>query len=296
MSTAALEVIRPRHGGGDDGGMGMFELLRDWDRFLDASGRATERTRALYRYALLRFVADTLLDLREVREQSVVDYLIGLPAQGHMRGDVLRALKSFYRWAEEREILLPNPVKHLRIPRPKLTRAPILEDEHLVRLLIALAWRDPRRAWGVLFIYGTGARITQACAVREEDVREGRVFFRVTKGDRPYDIPLEGIAAVAFEELRRAPRPHNNPSSRWHGCLLGVGPPAVRAWLRAACHDAELSRVWPHLLRHTFATRAYALTKSPVLVAQLLNHADLSQIPRYVGVAEEEKRAVLRSL
>ncbi|HXF71462.1 MAG TPA: tyrosine-type recombinase/integrase, partial [Actinomycetota bacterium] len=63
-----------------------------------------------------------------------------------------------------------------------------------------------------------------------------------------------------------------------------------------ACEDAELSRVWPHLLRHTFATRAYALTKSPVLVAQLLNHADLSQIPRYVGVAEEEKRAVLRSL
>ena len=129
--------------------------------------------------------------------------------------------------------------------------------------------------------------------MRPQDVHDGRVHFRVAKNGRPYDVPLEGVAKEACAELLHCPRPDGSRASPHHGdCLIGVGPERFRQWIREAERDSGV-RAWPHLLRDTFATRVYEGTKDAMLVAELLNHRDLSQIPRYVAVDPEAKRAAM---
>lgn len=293
MSAPALSIVQPEHGGGDGGGMTVFEMVRAWQQFLEVSGRASALTRSSYRYALLRFFADVLVDPREITEQMVVDHQLTLDPHGSTRNDQLRALKSFYRWAAEAGIVRADPMTRLRIPRRKLGRALSLSEEQLTQLVEAARQREPRRAWAILFVYGTGARIGSACAVRPQDVHDGRVHFRVAKNGRPYDVPIEGVAKQAYEELLHCPRPDGSRASARHAdCLIGVGTERFRQWVREAERDSGV-RAWPHLLRDTFATRIYDATKDAMLVAELLNHRDLSQIPRYVAVDPEAKRAAI---
>ncbi len=274
----------------------IFEVIRDWQTFLEISGTASPRTRASYRYALVRFLADTLLDLRDVGEPEILQHLGTLNPRGSTRGDQLRALKSFFRWAVERRVVAEDPTRRLRIGRSRGGRVASLSPDELGRLLDAAAAREPRRAWALMFVYGTGARVGSACEVRPEDVRDGRVHFRVAKNDRPYDVPLEGIAADAVGRLLELARGRTvKANAPYADRLIGVRPERFRQWVAQAERDSGV-RAWPHLLRHTFATRVYEATRDPMLVAELLNHRDLSQIPRYVAVDEEAKRAAIRRL
>ena len=260
--------------------MGPFEAVRRWQDYLVATG-ASESTRRQYRYHLIHFLADTLTDLGSITEDDVVSYLAQLPAKGHMRGQMLRALKSYYAWAEGRELAL-NPTRRLRIRPPKYGPAPSLSEEELRRLLEAARRRDPRRAWAIQFAYATGARLGSLCAVKPEDVRDGHVVFRVAKGERPYAVPLGALGREAADALLA----YGSPT------LIGVGPGAFWHWVHQASVESGV-RAWPHLLRHTFATRLLQSGVDVRTVQELLNHSDLSQIPRYTAVTDERKRAAV---
>jgi integrase/recombinase XerD len=266
------------------------DALRRFDGYLSVIGRS-DKTRAKYRYYLLRFMADTMTDLGDATEDSIVDYVAGMPRNGSGRADTLRALRSFYTWAEDRG-LSSNPAKRLKVPRKRYGPAPALDPDELTRLVIAAAWRDPRRAWAILFVYGTGCRLGSACEVRPEDVRGSTVHFRVTKGDRPYSVPLGHVAKVAAQELASNAYVVRTLKT---DTLLGCVPGTFWMWVNRAAKDAGL-RAWPHLLRHTTATRMVEEGVAFDVVAGLLGHADLSMLPRYVHTSDERKRAAVEAL
>lgn len=264
--------------------------LRDWSLHLSVMGLA-ETTIRTYRRTVVNFLADTLLDLFTVTEDDVVSYVAALPRNGAMRGQTLRALRSFYSWAEDHERGI-NPVKKLKPRERKYGPAPDLEDDELVRLLVACAWREPRRAWVLMLMYATGARIGSLCAVEPEDVKGDRIHFRVAKGERPYAVPLGRAGREAAAELMAWVPPSRRHRSK--GTLVGVSEERVRQWFQQAQTDAGV-RVWPHLLRHAFATRIAAAT-DPGTWAALLNHQDLSQYRRYVATKDERLRAAVEAL
>lgn len=235
-------------------------------------------TRQQYVRAFGRFVFDTLSDPFEATEDDVVDYLAGIGPRGPARNLSLRALKSFYAWAEDREIVGRDPTRRLKVRKPRAGPAPTLTDEELARLVYCAAVYNPRHAWAILFLYATGARVESACAVKPSDVKGGWVHFTVTKGDHPYAVPLNNTSRAAVAALA----PWSN------GTLLGVKKGAVWAWIHRAGSDAGF-RAHPHLLRHVFGTNVYAASKDPLVTAKLLNHQDLSQIPRYSYVADESR-------
>jgi site-specific recombinase XerD len=234
---------------------------------------------------MVNFMADSLLDLHSVTEDDVVAYLADLPAKGALRGMVLRALRSYYGFAEDREWCV-SPVGRLRPKREKYGPAPSLSDDELTRLVIAAAARSERRAWILLLLYATGARADSLCQVRREDVQGGAIHFRVAKGDRPYSVPLGHVGREATAALLEDPRPG--------GFLIGIQYGRLYEIVRQAGRDSGV-HVWPHLLRHTFSTKVARAT-DPRTWQELMNHADLSQFRRYVATDEERTRAAVEAL
>jgi integrase len=265
------------------------ELLRRFDAHLQAVGRA-EATRATYRYELTRFWCDWCvlgsIDPLEATAQDVEGYLAALPGRGSKRADASRALKAFYGWASR--VRGSNPAAEVVIPRARVGPAPHLDEASLRRLLRAAFRKEARRGWAIMLCVATGARIGSLVAVEPRDVDLDRAFitFRVTKGNRPYGLPLNRQGLVAARHLLGGISPGAKLT------LVGVGAPGFRVWVHQAERDAGLERVWPHLLRHEFSNRV-AAKGDPEAWRQLMNHADLSQWARYVAASDERLRAAI---
>jgi integrase/recombinase XerD len=60
---------------------------------------------------------------------------------------------------------------------------------------------------------------------------------------------------------------------------------------------AQLGRpIWPHMLRHTFATDLYRKTKDIRLVQKALGHSDLSTTMIYTHVVDIQLESALKGL
>jgi integrase/recombinase XerC len=273
--------------------MEFADALHRFDNHMAATGLAP-KTRDKYVYQLTifwcRFVVREGLDLLTLDEDHVNEYLENIRTQGHQHGDAARSLKAFFHWAAGR-LRENDPTAEVRIPRPKLGPAPDLPDDELRALLRAAFRREPRRGWAIMLLYATGARIGSFVEVRAEDVRLGSepsIVFAVTKGDRPYELPLNRKAEVAARHLLRCETSAHNMSGKV--TLVGVGPERVRQWLEQAELDAgSIRHVHPHLLRHAFSNRV-ARAGDPEAWRRSMNHADLSQWTRYVGASDERVR------
>jgi integrase len=266
--------------------MGWGEAIRRWSMYLNVTGLSVS-TITKYRHLLVNFLADTLLldgPISGIDEDMIVSYIADIPAKGSKRSDCLRAFRSFFGWAESKS-LCESPVRRLKPKNPKYGEIPGLKEDELTRIILALAWREPRRAWAVLLLYGTGARIASLCAVRPEDVRGGEIHFEVTKGSRPYSVPLGPTALAAASHLAQDARTET---------LVGVGPERVRQWLREAQRETGV-KSWPHLYRHAFGTKIAQTTDEATWI-RLMNHADASQFHRYAHTDDKRKREAVAKL
>jgi integrase/recombinase XerD len=273
-----------------------FELLRRWTAWMEVCGRYSAKTRHQYRRSVISFLADELTPLESLTEDDVVGYLARLPANGNMRGQMLRALRCFYAWASDRG--MSDPVRRLKVPRRKYGAAPFLESDDLERVFKAAERLDPRARPTLELIYATGARLGSIVEVLPSDVDLTRrlIHFRVTKGDRPYSVPLgeRAFAAVTALLSLQAWKPKMALSRR--PTLIGVGHGTVERWVSEAGAMVGV-RAYPHLLRHSFGARICNDPEVPALIAQeLLNHADGSLLIRYGHPRTDLMRKAVASL
>lgn len=285
-----------------DRALQTFELIRRWIIFLEVAGIASLVTRQNYRRAIVAFIAETLIDLRALTEDDVIEWMTHRDPRGGYAQLTLKALRSFYRWAEDRELML-NPVKRLPTRSSKYGPAPSLSPEELRQVLEAAdRIGDPRARPTITLLYFTGARIGSMAGVLPEDVRhdgQGRpvLHFREAKGDRRYAVPVE--APEAREALKALQdladwKPIHAASRR--PTLVGVGPKSIWGWVHRSGELAGV-RAFPHLLRHSFATR---LAEDPEVDirswVELMGHADGSQLRRYAATSEPRLRGAVGRL
>ena len=249
--------------------------MQAWSGWLEATGKRP-KTIKQYRYWLLRFSADTMVDPWDVTEDELVAYLQCLPKTGNTRRSFLGAIGSYWKWAAPQA--KRDPTARLHIARPKAPPAPHIAPDVLRDIIREAFRKDPKRGWTLLFMFATGVRIGSLVAIKPEDVDLGdsRVYLRESKGGHTYELPLNKLAHSAASWLVQ---------NAWENdlyTLTGVGDEAIRIWLRQARISAGVpDRVWPHLLRHSFATELARVT-DPETWRVAMNHADLSNYDRYV--------------
>ena len=266
----------------------MLERLRAWSDFLEATNHRPKTIRQ-YRYWLIRFAADTLVDPWDATEDELVSYLGAMPKTGTGRHAFLQAVKSYWRWAGPRAGR--DPTARLHIRKPSESKAPHIAPEVFRDILREAFKREPRRGWALLLTFSTGIRVGSLVSITPDDVNLGDalLWIRESKGGRTYEVPLNRLAASAAAWLAEDARAHDRET------LVGVREEQVRNWLREARLAAGVpDRIWPHLLRHSFATELARVT-DPETWRLAMGHADLSNFARYVHTdAERVREAVGR--
>lgn len=267
-------------------------IIGEWGDWLTATGHS-ERTAELYIGASHRFLARRYVrgrSLLVLSSTEIVAHLAEIGKHGPARRQARVALRSLFTFITRRGYRYDDPTAILagvREPKRKTKPAPFTGDE-LTRLVVAAAWRDPRRAWAILACHALGARRTEFVMLRPEDIHweARRVHFAITKGDKPRDVDMGPLAETALRELRAL---GPAPKGETLGTILGVHPQTFGGWVNQAGRDCGFP--WgrkrrAHTLRSTFATRLGQAGVPVAVIRDLMGHESIETTDCYLGTYE----------
>ncbi len=239
--------------------------------------------------------------------ELVLDYLEVRRAAGAAEASVARALvaiRMLIRFLVTEGTLARDVTALLPAPRLRRLLPGVLAVEEVEALLDACAgdsWRALRDRALIEVLYATGARVSEAVALRTDDLEpELRVLRLHGKGDKMRIVPLGARAREAIEGWLRDGRPRvAGTSHRAEIFLTRSGRPLSRidAWRRvqALARQAGLAvPTSPHTLRHSFATHLLAGGADLRAVQEMLGHASISTTEIYTHLDVEELRGLHR--
>lgn len=242
---------------------------------------------------------------REVELGALIEYLATEKERGLAPGSmklVVVALKIFFRFLKMRLMTDRDPAELL--PLPRLTRflPETLNQVQVNHLLeINLQGRPfPLRDQAILeLFYASGLRISELAGASLENLNlQERVIRVIGKGSKTRLVPIGRIACDAIdqyvkqERIRLVARKSGNEVflSR-HGKKLTT----QRIWqiLKEIAAAAGFeTNVYPHLLRHSFATHLLANGADLRIIQELLGHADIATTQIYTHVEQSRLKSV----
>jgi integrase/recombinase XerC len=235
--------------------------------------------------------------------QTTPDMVRGFMASLHQRkvekssqSRKLSALRSFYRYLNDRGVWGENPAEFTARPKARTRMPSFLGVDEAFHFLNALrdgamregaSWRRLRN-WSIFeFMYSTGARVSELVGVNREDVdfAEGLVHLR-GKGRKERITP---IGKTALDALRKYMTAFETQFPRGRGPAVFRNARGGRLTTRSVQRilRAEMIRcgLWrqlsPHGLRHTFATHMLSAGADLRAIQEMLGHASLSTTQRY---------------
>jgi len=212
------------------------------------------------------------------------------------------AVRGLHRFAAREGLVAVDVAAEVKPPAPPKRLPKALDVDQVLRLLSVaddtpLGLRD--RAL-LEFLYGTGARISEAvgAAIDDLDLAAEPAAVLHGKGGRTRLVPVGGYAKAALEAYLVRGRP----------ALIakGKGTPAVflnarggrlsrqSAWtiLHRAADAAGIPAVSPHTLRHSYATHLLDGGADVRVVQELLGHASVTTTQVYTLVTVDRLREV----
>lgn len=245
------------------------------------------------------------LGLAEVDARVASEHLEELAARGispRSASRALSAVKSFFRYLVSVERLAKDTISDVRSPRLRKSIPGFLDVQEIVRLIDSVSTDTPRglRDRAMLeLLYGAGLRVSELCdlSLSQLDLEHGFVTV-VGKGDKERTVPIGRPAVTALKRYVSEGRPkflNGKSVDRVFLSRLGHGwtRQGVWKWLRELAHSVGLDvRLYPHLLRHTFATHVLSGGADLRSVQELLGHADISTTEIYTHLDTPRLRKI----
>ncbi len=244
-------------------------------------------------------------DLGDVDKHTLRDYISWLMEQGVAKASIARklsAIRSFYRYLAREEILPDNPLRQASAPKLDRRLPSFLTIEETVRLLKAPDLASPQglRDRAIIeIIYASGLRVSELVKLNlgqiSLDAHEMRVWG---KGSKERLVLIGEPAAAATTNYLSQGRPKLLGKRSGDALFLNrygsrLSERIVQMILEKYAAIAGLTkRVYPHLLRHTFATHMLDGGADLRVVQELLGHASLASTQIYTHVTKSQARKV----
>jgi integrase/recombinase XerD len=215
---------------------------------------------------------------------------------------IVVAIKIFFRFLKSRSLIQRDPAELLALPRLTRYLPETLNEIQIKRLLEAdLSGRPyPLRDRAILeLLYASGLRISELTGASLENLNlDERVIRVIGKGSKTRLVPVGRTACEAVGRYITEERVHlisrrtgNEVFLSRHGRKLTT----QRVWqiVKEIVAVAGFeTNVYPHLLRHSFATHLLANGADLRIIQELLGHADISTTQIYTHVDQSRLKSI----
>ena len=217
---------------------------------------------------------------------------------------IVVALKVFFRFATARGWVTKDPTDSLVLPRIERYLPETLNELQIEQLLESVDAKAPlglRDRAMLELLYASGLRISELTGARLEHLNLEEGVVRVTgKGNKTRLVPVGRKACAALAAYLERERPQlvrPRTGSEVFLSVRGGRLTTVRIWqiVKAVARRSGLeANVYPHLLRHSFATHLLGNGADLRIIQEMLGHADISTTQVYTHVDQQRLKAVHR--
>ena len=214
-------------------------------------------------------------------------------------------LRSFFKWLMREQYVQENPFVQVSLPKKEKRLPQFLYEEELTTLFQSVTCDTPlgMRDKALLeVLYATGIRVSECCGLQLQDIDFSLETILVHgKGKKDRYVPFGKYAREALHMYINNAR-NKLINQQKHECLFVNfrGEPLTARGVRYilnnlfnnACKDGKL---YPHMLRHSFATHLLNNGADLRSVQELLGHINLSSTQVYTHVTKEQLRKVYQS-
>lgn len=290
----------------------MEEEIDRFIRFLATERGLSDNYQLSTRRSLAEFAqwlsrAKQITEPRDVTLGLISDYLALQKRRGLAASSiklVVVALKIFFRHLHARRRLERDPSESLTLPRIERYLPETLNELQVEQLIESINTAHPRglrdRAM-IELLYASGLRISELAGARLENLNLEERILRVTgKGNKTRLIPVGKKACEALAAYLSTERPKLVKARSGSEIFLsarGTKLTTVRLWQivkERARHSGLETNVYPHLLRHSFATHLLGNGADLRIIQEMLGHADISTTQVYTHVDQQRLKAVHR--
>ncbi len=241
------------------------------------------------------------IDFKKITKEEIWEYLKYLDALHYSNTSISRhisAIRSFYNFLKQKELIDNNIFKTIRNPKIKRKLPNVLNYEEIRELFQFKECKTPKdyitKALFELF-YATGLRISELVSIKIKDINFGEQSIRVLgKGKKERIVFFGDYAKDAMndylgirESLMKKPTDyfflnlHGNPMNR---------RTAEEIIYKRVDEVALNHHISAHTLRHTFATHMLENGADIRTVQELLGHEKLSTTQIYTHLTSEYLR------
>ena len=217
---------------------------------------------------------------------------------------IVVALKIFFRFLAAKAIIDRDPSEPLALPRIERYLPGTLNElqmEQFLEKIDTKANHGLRDRAMIELLYASGLRISELANARLENFNFEERIIRVTgKGNKTRLVPVGRKACEALAAYLSGERPNLVKTRSGSEIFLserGTKLTTARIWqiIKKHARRSGLEKnVYPHLLRHSFATHLLGNGADLRIIQEMLGHADISTTQVYTHVDQQRLKAVHR--
>jgi len=285
----------------------MHEILDDFLNYLAVEKGLSRNTLDAYSLDLngyLEFLEDIgATSLKTISYEHIIKYLEELYGE-YSDASVARklaAVKAFHKFLVREGFTERLPTADIKMPKKEKRLPRVLSVNQIGKLLdqpAGAGFSEIRDRAILELLYSCGMRVSELVALDIEDIDLRAGYVRCFgKGSKERIIPLGGYASEALtvyiNKSRRQLAKNRRPAALF---LNNRGDRLSRqsCWkiVKKYAEKADIGEIYPHLLRHSFATHLLANGADLRAVQELLGHADISTTQIYTHVTRDKLKSV----
>jgi integrase/recombinase XerD len=286
-------------------------LIDGFIAYLTVECGLAENTQLAYRRDLAKF-ADYLArkrrpDPRRITTTLTLGFLVELKDRGYSVATIARtlaAVKMFYRYLTLEGVVEHNVTAVLDSPRIWRRLPTVLSPQEVDKLLAA---PDASRPLGLRdkavleLLYATGVRASEVAGLDVDSVHYDYGYLRcVGKGSKERIVPVGNEALEVTRRYATEVRPallRGRPAAALFVSHRGTRLTRLTVWrlVKKYARLAGITKtVYPHALRHSFATHLLSGGADLRSVQEMLGHASIVTTQAYTHVDKDRLKEIHR--
>jgi integrase/recombinase XerD len=238
---------------------------------------------------LSRVVGD--VDAEEVTIDVIKDYLAGCT---HLKiaslAGRVRFIKAFFTWAFTEKYISANPTSGIKEPRNRDKKPKYLSEEEILKLKDGCESLTEKTI--LEFSFATGCRVGEIANINRAAINwDNNSIDIMGKGNKRRIIYFSEPCKEILREYLAQRKDDDEALIVTERAPHRMSVAEMRYILKRIAKRAGMANnVYPHKLRHTYATHLLNNGASLEAIRQLLGHCNLSSTMMYANLTEEGKQ------
>lgn len=287
--------------------MNKEEMLKSFMTYIQLEKNYSEHTVHHYEKDLEDFFLflerEGIPDIRDVEYLHARNYVTNLYEMTLSRTTISRkisSIRSFFKYGNREFGLSEAAFRSLYHPKKEERLPQFFYEEEMEALFRSVQGEDnlSMRNMAILeLLYATGMRVSECVNIRMQDLdRHMQIVKVMGKGRKERYIPYGQFAYEALEHYIEEARPRLMKKREHQGLFVNnrgelLTDRGIRHILSECMKKASVnSTIYPHMIRHTFATHLLNNGADMRTVQELLGHSHLSSTQVYTHVTKEHLR------